>query len=244
MFSLKIPFVNTITRGMNETWSDLYPKTYRAFLTAIEDRQPGVLQHPSYGERNCNVADWEEVLDPDFRGGPTLQVTWIETVEDGKAFAGLASDFAIAASAAIDLDNIVGILPPAQKPDLEGFESFSEFVRDLQAVGDQIDLARSKAVAKIDRVIAQVRRLEDTYGRVNAGFRDTSNRFISAMHSMQQSLATKSTDKGFYLVPRSTTVASVALRFRNSVPEILSLNPLLAGSLVVPGQTVVRFYIK
>ncbi|WP_437767186.1 DNA circularization N-terminal domain-containing protein [Sorangium sp. So ce281] len=244
MFSFKIPFVNTITRGPNETWSELYPKTYREFTAALEDRQPGTLVHPDYGERLCSTVDWEVVLDPDFRGGPTVQVTWMETADEDKAFAGLSSDFAIAASSAVELDNIVGILPPAQKPNLDGFGSFTEFVRSLQAVGDQIDLARSKAVAKIDRVVSQVRRLEDTYGRVNVGFRDTSNRFISAMHSIQQSLATKSTDKGFYVIPKSTTVTSVALRFRNSVTEILSLNPLLAGSPVVSAHTAIRYYIK
>lgn len=246
--TVRIPFINTFDQGQNETWDGpLFPDVYEKFVEALKDRSPGDFQHPTYGRFRALVMDWSETLDPDFRGGPTIEVSFQETVDDTEQTGESGeSSFSIAQGAAVELDGAIIEIPPEEQPNLslDGFDSFVDFVRSVIRVGNQADLMRSQAVAKIDRMIGIVDDLQDAGEQVDAGFRDTAGRFISAMHTLKKTLASKAADKGVYIVPKPTTVVSIALRLKNTPPEILTLNPLLALKPIVPKETLVRYYQK
>ncbi len=242
---LRAPFINTIARGRGESWRNLFPETYRKVMAALEERSTGAFQHPIYGARTMKAADWKEELNPEFRGGPTLDITFIESVDEGDASAlDVASALGLAASSALTLDASIASLSPP--PDMglaaDGFASFTDFVQQLQAVGSQADLARARVVAKAERVIHAALSLQDTAGRVDTGYRDSAQRFASAVRAAVVTLATTGATKGFYRVPRRAAVPSIANRLKNTIPEILSLNPVLAGALLVPADTVVQHY--
>lgn len=243
--TLRAPFINTIARGRGETWANLYPETYRKVMAALEERSTGPFQHPIYGVRTMKAADWKEELNPEFRGGPTLDVNFIESVDEGDSAAlAVSSDLGLAASSAFSLDSTITTLTPPPDTGLadDGFSSFTDFVQQLQAVGSKADLARARVVAKAERVVHTALSLQDTAGRVDAGYRDSAQRFASAVRSAVKTLATLGADKTFYSVPKRATVPAIANRLKNTVTEILSLNPQLAGSLSVPADTVVQHY--
>lgn len=242
---LRIPFINTIARGRGETWRDLFPVTYRKVLAACEERSTGHFQHPIYGVRTMKAADWREELNPDFRGGPTLDVNFLESVDEGDATAlSVASNLGLASSAALSLDATIAALNPPVDAGLaaDGFSSFTDFVRQLQAAGSKADLARAQVAAKAERVVSVALSLQDTAGRVDAGYRDSAQRFESAVRASLVSLASSGATKAFYSVPRRSAVTSVANRVKNTIAEILALNPLIAGELTIKPGTVIQHY--
>lgn len=242
---LKALFINTIARGRGESWTDLFPGTYRKVLAACEERSTGPFQHPVYGVRTMKIADWKEEINPDARGGVTLDMSFIESIDEGDSAAlAVSSNLGLASSAALNLDSSLVVLNPPPDTGLaaDGFSSFTDFVQQLQAVGSQADLARARVVAKAERVIHAALSLQDTVGRVDDGYRDSAQRFASAVRSAVATLATSGASRGLYTVPRRATVPSVANRLKNTIDELLALNPMLAGSLSVPPDTVVAHY--
>jgi prophage DNA circulation protein len=242
VFRFRIPFINTIAHGDNETWDVLYPVTYRRMLTALEDRTSGPFQHPDYGTRNCKVATYKTVLDPEFRGGPTMAVELYETVDDGDAIAlDQTSTLAIAAEAAYDLDAEFLPLTPPPDTGTPGGISLTDFIKSLGAIADEWDLFKMQIAASINRVTHALEVLEEKFGG-EPGFSDKTERLISALHAYRQQGLQRARPVSLYIVPRRTTLAAIAQRLRSSVPDLIRLNPELAASLIVPAQTAVRYY--
>lgn len=243
-FHLRIPLCDTIAKGPNETWSNLVTAIYPKLIAAFEDRSTGPFNHPYYGIRNCKVLDWDEALDPDWRGGTMLSASLMESFDNGAA-TGLskASQVSIAAAAATVLDGATGAMnPPPALGTLPG-QSLTDFVKSIGAIGDSVSLFTQQVAGKINSVIAAVTNLGASFGYI-PGFSDATNRLISSLHAIQATAATKDKATSIYVVQRATTVASIANRVRSTVPDLLALNPDLARGPIVAKDSVVRFYAR
>lgn len=244
VYQFKIPFLNTISPGVNESWKNLYPDTYRRVLTALEDRTSGPFVHPDYGLRTCKAVDWKATLDPAFRGGPTLNVTLWETVDTGDAVA-LESTavIPIAAAAAADLDAAFLPLDPPPDTGTPGGISLTDFIKSLGNIADEWNLFKMQWEASINRVVHALDVLEEKFGG-EAGFSDSTERLISALHAIRLQGLRAARSTSIYVVPRRTTLPAIANRVKTSVSDLLRLNPTLriAKTPVVPAQTVVRYY--
>jgi prophage DNA circulation protein len=242
-FTVRIPFINSLAKGPSETWRDLYPDTYRKVLAALEDRSTGDFIHPDYGLRRCKVATFGATLDPDYRGGPIVNVALIETVDDGDAVAlGETSVIPIAAAAAVTLDAKLGALYPSPYPKLtDKGQSLGEFVKAIGAIGDQVDLAAQQIEGKINRVIAGVDKLKTEFSS-DGPFADAADRLISSLHAYKRLALVLAKGTKVHITAKATTCAVLSVRLRNKASDLLALNPALAKALVVPAQTLVRYY--
>lgn len=243
VFNFKVPFINSLSRGPNETWSQqLYPDVYLKFISALEDRTTGDFVHPSYGLRRCKVDNWSEDLDPDFRGGPTITATLLETVDAGDAVSiESTSVIPIAAAAAVDLDNFLGTLNPPPDTGTPDGMSLSEFVRKLGAISDQWELQKQKIEGSINRVVKACENLAGKYG-YEPGFSDNTTRLISSLHAYRNEGLKQAKPISTYFPPKATTVPALAKQTKNTPEQILKLNPKLLKSPIVPANTPVRYY--
>lgn len=242
VYAFRVPFVNTLARGPNESWVSLYPDTYRAFMSALEDRSTGVFQHPDYGQRKCKVATFKSVLDPDFRGGPTVNVQLMETVDDGDAVA--LADTAvipIAAAAAADLDAFYYTLTPPPNTGTPRGMTLGQFVRALSSIGDEWNLFKAQVSASFDKVVNAVERIGAAYG-AEPGVSDSTNRLVSSLHALRLTALLRDRPTGHHLVVRPVGLAALAQQLSTTVSVLLQLNPRLAGRAVVPAMTSVRYY--
>lgn len=245
VFTARIPCINTLARGPHETWAggDLYPTTYRLLIAALEDRSTGDLNHPDFGKRKCKVAEWESTLDPDFRGGPTLNVTWCETVDDADGDAvKLASSatFSVATQAAIDLDRFLYERPGNDTGTPRG-QSLTDFLKSIGSLADEWELFKAQWSAAFDRIGYSMGKLAEKFGAED-GFSDNTERLISALHALRYQALANAKSTSTYIVPRATTLPTIAIRVRNTVPDLLKLNPALAARPIVPAETPVRYY--
>lgn len=241
-FSLNIPFINTLAKGPGETWRNLYPDTYRRFLGALEDRSTGDFVHPDFGLRRVKVGDFKSTIDPDFRGGPMVTVNLLETVDEGDAVAlGDTSAIPIAATAAVVLDAKLGALHPSPYPKLTGGTSLGAFVKAIGAIGDQVDLAAQQIEGKVNRVIAGLDKLKTEFSS-DGPFADAADRLISSLHAYKRLALVLDKSTKVHVTPKGSTLATLAVRLRNSTSDLLKLNPALAKALIVPAQTLVRYY--
>lgn len=241
-FTFKIPFINSLSRGRNETWKSLYPDTYRRFVEALEDRTTGALVHPDYGIRQCKAIDWETTLDPTFRGGPTLTVGFNESVDAGDAFGlGATSAVPIALAAAVDLDTLIYGMSPPPDTGTPGGQSLTDFIKGLGSIVDEWQLAQAQWEAAFNRVGYTLSGLAEKFGAV-PGFSDATQRLISSLHAMRAQALGSAKSTSVYVVPRAATVPAIAQRLKSSVGDLIKLNPALAKGPVVPAETVVRYY--
>jgi prophage DNA circulation protein len=242
VFSLRVPFINTLAKGPMETWRDLYPTTYRKVLAALEDRSTGDFIHPDFGLRKCKVADFHSTIDPDARGGPVVAITLVETVDEGDAVAlGETSTIHIAAAAAVVLDSKLGKLNPSPYPKLTGGKSLGDFVKDIGAIGDQVGLAAMQVEGKINRVISGLDKLRTEFSS-DGPFADAAIRLTSSLHAYKRLALVLAKPTKVHVTAKSTTLATLAIRLRNSMSDLAKLNPGLVRSLVIPAQTFVRYY--
>jgi prophage DNA circulation protein len=241
-FTLKIPFVNGLWTGDMEDWEDpLFPTVLLQFLTAVEDRSDGPLVHPTYGSRNCKALTWGETLDPNFRGGVVLLVSFGETIADGDA-ATLASTstLTIATAAANTLDDSIMTLTPPPDTGTGGI-SLSAFVSSIEAIGDEWNLLVMQVNAKIAQVINSLMGIAEAFGYV-PGLSDATMRLVSALHAMRDKQLQQSKAVSYYVTPKYSTLPSLTTKLKTDVSTLLKLNPSLARSALIPPQTIVTYY--
>jgi len=242
-YSVRVPFINTLAKGPGETWRNLYPETYRRVIAALEDRSSGPFVHPDFGQRLCKVADFKSTLDPEYRGGPMVAFTLVETVDEGDGVAlGETSTMPIATSAAVVLDGKLGKLKPDPRIGItpKGM-SFGEFVKAIGAIGDQVGLMAMQIEGKINRVISGLDKLKTEFSS-DGPFADAADRMISALHSYNKVALVLAKTTKIHLITKPTTIAALSVRLRSPPVDLLKLNPGLSKALVIPAQTLVRYY--
>jgi len=267
-YQVKAYFINSIAKGKQETWSNLFPDTWLQFRDAIKDRTTGILVHPLYGQITCKPLSLSHNINSDERGGVIADCQFLETVDSDAEQVIQQSAVAQATSAAIDLDASLAQLSPPIDTGLQqdGFANFTDMVNSFTSVVDQVQLIGNKVSGKIDSVIAKVDKLTD---KVNTAteiittnpvtlvqtktkkivnsiglIQDSQYKLLEALFLMKVELGLKNTDINFYKVPKTTTLASLTLATKNSSSELIDLNPELVSNLRVKKDTLVKYYNK
>jgi len=76
--SFRVPFHNLIS------WpKKLYPDVFRDFWNACLDRSVGPFVHPEFGELDAKVENFKVTFDPNLRDGYDVDVSFIESTENG-----------------------------------------------------------------------------------------------------------------------------------------------------------------
>lgn len=246
-FNVVIPFCNGLARGPNETWDKLYPDTYLKFLDVVVERTTGDFIHPEVGLRRCKIKTAKSILDPNYRNGTVLSVTFVEDTEEDDVALTKNATIDVAATAAVDLDNAIANLNPPIDTGLEldGFKLFSDFVNAIQGIFDQAGLLQQQIIGKIDRVVNKINKLSESVDNAFEAFGTAPDLLIESLLEIKKNaLLNEAKQIGYYQVVKKITLLQLQLMFLNSPQELLSLNPDLANKPTIPAYTVIRYYKK
>lgn len=269
VFGIVAPFyARTISRGQNETWDDLYPTRFERLRAACIDRTTGDFVHPLYGTFRVKPIDWHTTLNADERGGQTVNVTLVETRDDGVEPAFKESTRTRMRSVAVDLDAQLATLNPSPVvfTATDADDSFLSVVQSLSGIVDATTMQAKGALAKIDSTVMKLDRLagsidrnadvitvdsltgtSSNLGRLGPGSARiwTNCQVLKATlrEFRHQIAANNNRTVKTYVVPAPTTLVGLSIRLQASTAELLALNPALPRVRpTIPSNTVVTYY--
>lgn len=263
-YSINAVFINSVARGKNEKWQNLFPETFLKVKDAWKDRSSGILIHPLFGEILCKPITWNVSVNADQRGGVFVDMTFMETTEDS-AIQPKPSALAAAKAAALDLDDALGLMfPPPQTFFPEGFTSLTDFVNSLTSVVDQASLIRQQAIARIDRVVHNLNKISEKIdvatnivttdpvtqiqtdlGRIGNGIvkvQQSATKLRLALLEMKASILSQNKGISTFTTNSKTTLFLLASKLGNSIKDLLDLNPYLASSIVIDRNVNIAYY--
>lgn len=247
--SATIHFRNNITPGRQETWSVLYPNVFRKFFDLSADRSTGVLVHPEFGPLNCKLKSAEIEHTAERRDGCDVEASWIETREKENSAAAFVTQTPVATAelAAFDLDSNLNTLRPTLPAGPVYAANFSDSVRSICAVGDQISLLSRQIggqFASINYRLNQIEALlQGAKSALNAVVLQSINRMRHATNNLQQKLLQTQRETRIFIVPVPKTLASIVIDVSgNAIGDLIRLNPSLVGLATLPRGTAVRYY--
>jgi hypothetical protein len=259
--SASIPFFNDIDPGPKESWTKgrLYPAVWKQFLEAMADPSTGSIQHPELGVIRAKPHMCETDWDHKTRGGVPVQAAWLETTEDPNALAALlsaTSPLAGALEASKNLDALLkqtNVKIPVQSN--EAKPSFQDMMRGIQGIFDQTTLlsrAISGSLANIEYRLGAVADAIDQAAKApgqavndvkNWPLRDAVERMKNATRDLEKKIMAGSRPIGVYLPGRGATLGKIANDIPAPITDLMSLNPGLIATPVVPAQSLVRYYL-
>lgn len=249
VFSASCLFRNGVTRGRNETWSDLYPANWRSFLVAFADRTKGTLQHPSLGKIACKPVTLESELSAQRRDGEDVSAEWIEYSEDEATANGILSSAAITGLSQLGrtLDSYLGGKPEIKKADPDdGKMSLEDALKSVTAIVDTASLLSKRAFGVIDRIAYRLDRIAfaitSLQDPTNWPAKESIARLRAALERTKRAALKAQGDTKFYVTPAPMTLAILAPKFKNSVNDLVRLNPHLVSAPELPKNTIVRYY--
>jgi len=269
VFAIVAPFyARSVARGQSETWDDLYPTRFERFRDACIDRTTGEFVHPLYGTFRVKAIDWHSSLNADERGGQTVNVTLVETRDDGEEPAFKESTRTRMRSIAVDLDAQLATLNPAPVvfTATDADDSFLSVVQSITSIVDATTMQSKGALAKIDSTVAKLDRLAGSIdraanvvttdaltgvttnlGRLGPGSARiwTNCQVLKAtLREYRHSIAANNnrTVKTF-VVSAPTTLVGLSIQLKSTTAELLALNPALPRARpTIPANTVVTYY--
>lgn len=270
-FSLVAPmYAKSVARGQNESWDDLYPTRYLLLRTACLDRSTGEFVHPLYGTFKVKIASWSSSLNADERGGQTVNITVLETRDDGETPAFTPSDSSVMRSTAVSLDASLRVLnPPISVWDTSDDDvSFTDAVSKLVGIIDGTTLQAKQALARIDRTIAKADKVAASINRASdvivvdaaSGVATNLGRLgpgggrlwtecqvlKSSMRDVRGKLSVDGNKQlSSYIVPRAAMLTSIASKLKATTAELVALNPSLPRNRpAIPATTLIRYYVR
>lgn len=249
-FHLTIPLYNGLVAGSSESWTKLFPETYTDLLAAFEKRQRGYLVHPIFGSLYCKPLNWSATYDAQRRNGVTLEVNFAETLEDDDESVVTASKFGVAAAALTDLQAMVAPL------DLEEMDwaSFEDTLRSLQGITDGAQLLADSVTGKIANMGAAIDRFGESVERLggadsldsggeNVGTILTAlDKIKEALLEAQGVIASGSRPKAARVLEGQQSWGQIATTTKNTVTELIGLNPAIVGGASIPAGTLIFYY--
>lgn len=246
--SFTAPLTNGIVPGKNETWSILYPYGMRKLAQAFAKKATGALQHPEFGEIAVKAEKMTLSWDASARGGCECEMSFIETLIDGDTtFLDFPSPVQEVQLAALDLDasqtDLLALIP--EFPQYE--QSFTDFARAIQGIGDQVSILSYRTAGKINAMVYRMNQVGDSLDRAKNALtwpaKQNVQRMKSACRDLRQKLLEADREVRIHRVKGDTTLAAAASLFPdNTLGDIIRLNPSLMGRPVLPAGTQLRYY--
>ncbi len=249
--SVSMPLGNHIYPGVNETWKQgsLYPTALRKLFVDFALKSTGLCQHPEFGRISAKADRIECRLEAGKRGHAQVEASWIQTNDDTVNSVPRLNPTLDLVVAAGDLDGSDADLR-ALAPQLPKFEeSFEDFARSIQAVGDQLALLSHRDAGRIDAIVYRAQLMQQSIDRARSALTwpATQNleRIKAAANGLRQKLLEAGKGIGLYTLANDTTLAGVQAQIPKStgMGDIMRLNPHLCVKPIVPAGTAVRYYL-
>ncbi len=254
--SARIPFLNGLTKGTQESWSSgkLYPTSWRAFFQACADRTSGILQHPELGKLNCKCESARTSWDGNVRSGVYVHATWIESDDTGvdlQTALSTASPLAKIKASAVDLDAQVASIDPSRVPQLPPLQfSYTQLANMVASVFDAATLAQKELGGRMDNILYQASVLEASFGQAanrdvfNWPMYQASERLKEAAYEAKKALLARGRPIGTYTVQKPSTLGQLSAQLGADIQDIMQLNIAYVGIAVVPRGAAIRYYLK
>lgn len=252
----RIPFINGLTAGANESWVEefLYPTTWRRFFAACADKSSGTLQHPELGSILCKCQTARTAWSADVRGGVWVNMVWLETDDTGvdlEQDLSNPSPIAQIDVSATDLDGQINSINPALVPSLPtlGF-SFSALSQAIRGMIDTTTILQKQIAGRLDNVIYQANAVENSLDMVanatptNWPMYQSAERLKGAAYALKAQPLPPSRPVASRPMPKDCTLAQAASIVGASVADIITLNAPLVGQPYVPRGTPVSYYAQ
>lgn len=247
--TFSLPMLNTLARGKAEKWADpLYPNEWRKLFKQAQSQKTGVLTHPELGEIPCKLETLETEWDAQVRAGVMVEIAFIETLQDFDTPnpVGL-SPIQNMTDAGANLDSTYNDLA-SLAPTLPVFQdSFADFARKLQSIGDASFAGSYRMKGLVDGLIYRANAVGESLDRAaNAATwpaRDALERIKSAGYTARDlSEVAFSRDTFTYTTPSEMTLPEISGVLKGAnLGDIMRLNPRIAASPIVKAGTVVRY---
>lgn len=225
----------------------LFPSVFNQWLERLLDGRAGNLEHPIFGNRRARVARGSAPLVAEVRDGVTVDVTFIETLDDPEQqipFAGPETSVAasaIAAQAACDEFDI-------DYPD--GQSDGTDLVSAVRGVIGQLDSTATRIDGTLNRVMGNVVRMLDDAEALNDhnayAAVDNLTTLWAGLKQLKEHLPVQlQRAVGTAVTETTTTLDKIALLRGNKLEDIVNLNPqLLAEPFVLRGVKYKYFLDK
>jgi hypothetical protein len=256
----RIPFLNHIYSAASESWpqGNLYPYQWRFFLKACLEGTSGLLQHPELGLLNCKLDISKTTWKADVRGGVWVHATWIESDDTQADQLGqdLSAESPIAqlTSSADDIDQQIATLQAAvalqQQPIPPLPFTFDALAKAISGSIDQVTIFEKQFQGMTDNLVYQCNRVETSLNLAqnasptNWPIFQNCERLKSIAAHLQDLPAIGSNGKKIltFATQKDSTLGQLAAQVGADVGEFLVLNGQFAGSPVVPGGSVLRYF--
>jgi hypothetical protein len=244
-FPFRIPF-----RGGISGYTDLYPSRFHDFFNACLDGSAGKLQHPDFGELDARVFGEIHVnYDPARRDGVDLDVTWIETNENGYTLEQVGI-FADAIALAGDLESRYGAILSVKYPNVDNRLSLGEAMGKIKGAMSLGLMGIQGALAQIEGLINTLNSVIDLMNTVSSpeawAATDIAKSIESVLAKLKMDLpglsATRKID--IKVNPKEEPCANAATRYGLSLNDFFALNPMYGGPGVVPAGGLVTVYLN
>jgi prophage DNA circulation protein len=242
-------FSNHISPGKSESWKKgkLFPNVYNKFILAMADRATGTLQHPILGNLKCKPVSCKDSLAGEVRDGVVVEFAFIETIDDEKDALDLLksklSKLGSVKSLAASLDTQLPKIPTVKIP--KG-PDFAEFARNIQAIIDKPTLFAKKGLGQIDALVFRCNNVIAALKRANnvahgKAINDATALKADAAELRKQLLVQDKTIVA-YITKDTTSFTQLSGQLKNSLDDLIKLNPNLLSSAIVPKNALVRYY--
>lgn len=267
-FTVRIPFLNSLKKGPNETWTEgaLYPTALTEMIRSMADRNKGVMQHPLLGFVTCVPHEFDVEWNASTRDGTWATATWIETFSDDNnltSVLSVMSPLPAAIAYAQDLDKLIFSIQPALPESPTFTPNFADTLRGIQGIFDTATLLSTKVAGAINNVGYRVNAILDSINQasnapqnavhsvMNGPARVACDRLTVACANLKNQVAHTGKSIGLYMTAGPTTLPDLVLlisTFNNHVEpntsDLIKLNgPSIVSGPIIPANTTVRYYL-
>jgi len=252
-----IPFREDIARG---PWKNLFTAVYPDFLSACLDRTNGLLDDPFHGPVQCKVVSLAEHADVDRRDGIDVDVEWITSPDedfDRQDLGALIGTLQGAQHIQDYLSQQASELDDETKKRIADFNKGSENgkVNPLDAATgaiNQVEVAGNKIEASFGDVALRAEKLDESLRRLGQPrmqpTRMAARRLQLATIDLGRAVTGRPEARGrrisVYQVQTSIGRLALAGKLKNSVQDLVKLNPTIARGNDVSAGTPVAYYVQ
>ena len=252
-FTARIPFLNGISPGPNESWGStpLYPTLWRAFFAACTDTsKSGILQHPELGTFNCKLEHCKTVWSAARRGGVDVEASWIESDDTGDDLSialSKPSPLAGLVMSAAAIDAQIALITADSDAGLSVYvpnAPVSSYVTAITTANDTDDVLSQNSGGQCAVIIAQSQAIQASIGSspLTWQLNLACDQAIESARNTQATLLTQGQGVSLYTVTKDSTMGQLASVIPADIESLIRLNPLLVQSPIVRQGTVVRFF--
>ncbi len=259
MISAQIVFVNTISPGGNEGWTQgtLYPNVYNQYLMSLLNSQDSqttrILSHPELGDINCKVITFSTQLIGNYRGGAIISAQFSEDGLDNSRPQTLFVQLSKINNNIVTLqDQLANLSPDPLALQLQPVAlGLTGLLNSIKAIIDTGALIGLDALGSLQQISYRCNTIIESVHLANnmiyAKVQDTAYMVradsVYMAEALKKSIPIQANQKtSIYINKTITTLASLAQLLANSVSDLMNLNPqLLATPLVASGNQVVYY---